>query len=119
MLVGVLRVVFDVLEQGEGLPVEQQQELGQEGAPKGGAGLQHEHLGEHGTGISAAGRRSDGGGHCNTFLEIYPGGGGGLGMNPVCDIRQGRGGDHHVWCHLAPVLVLMRVPGQQQDQEAL
>lgn len=43
--VRVLRVVFDVLEQREGLPVEQQQELGQEGAPKGRAGLQHEHLG--------------------------------------------------------------------------
>lgn len=45
MLVGVLRVIFDVLEQCEGLSVEQQQELGQEGAPKGQAGLQHEHLG--------------------------------------------------------------------------
>lgn len=41
----LLRVVLDVLEQREGLPVEQQQELGQVGAPQGQAGLQHEHLG--------------------------------------------------------------------------
>lgn len=38
------RVVLDVLEQRERLPVEQQQELGQVGAPQGQAGLQHEHL---------------------------------------------------------------------------
>lgn len=40
----VLRFVLDVLEQREGLPVEQQQELGQVGAPQGQAGLQQEHL---------------------------------------------------------------------------
>lgn len=41
----LLRLVLDVLEQREGLPVEQQQELGQVGAPQGQSGLQHEHLG--------------------------------------------------------------------------
>lgn len=41
---GDSRVVLDVLEQRERLPVEQQQELGQVGAPQGQAGLQHEHL---------------------------------------------------------------------------
>lgn len=41
----VLRVIFDVLEQRQGLSVEQQQELGQVGAPQGQAGFQHEHLG--------------------------------------------------------------------------
>lgn len=40
-----LRVIFDVLEQCEGLSVQQQQELGQIGAPQGQAGFQHEHLG--------------------------------------------------------------------------
>lgn len=40
----ILRVVFDVLEQREGLSVEQQQELGQVGAPQGQAWFQHEHL---------------------------------------------------------------------------
>lgn len=41
----VLRVIFDVLEQRQGLSVQQQQELGQVGAPQGQAGFQHEHLG--------------------------------------------------------------------------
>lgn len=40
-----LRVIFDVLEQCEGLSVQQQQELGQIGAPQGQARFQHEHLG--------------------------------------------------------------------------
>lgn len=35
----VLRVIFDVLEQRQGLSVEQQQELGQVGAPQGQAGF--------------------------------------------------------------------------------
>ena len=39
------RLVLDVFEQSERLPVEQEQELGQVCAPQGEAGLQHEHLG--------------------------------------------------------------------------
>lgn len=57
----VLRVVFDVLEQRQGLSVEQQQELGQVGAPQGQAGFQHEHLGTT-TGCQLALQRGDNGG---------------------------------------------------------
>lgn len=40
----LLRVILDVLEQCEGLPVEQQHELGQVGASQGQAWFQHKHL---------------------------------------------------------------------------
>lgn len=40
----LLRVILNVLEQCEGLPVEQQHELGQVGASQGQAWLQHKHL---------------------------------------------------------------------------
>lgn len=49
---GLLRLVLDVLEQRERLAVQQQQELGQVGAPEGQAGLQQEHLEESGSSAS-------------------------------------------------------------------